>query len=113
MAFVELSLAITPAYVISLSLSLSPAKLIFFLYVIWGFKDDRSGAPKAAGDPYCTLFVCRIFHLTSGETLREVRVCVVYVELRACGWSDTLAKALQLLCFMILLMLFCTHIDLA
>ncbi|KAH0853754.1 LOW QUALITY PROTEIN: hypothetical protein HID58_092918, partial [Brassica napus] len=75
------------------------------LYVIWGFKDDRSGAPKAAGDPYCTLFVCRIFHLTSGETLREVRVCVVYVELRACGWSDTLAKALQLLCFMILLII--------
>ena len=74
MAFVELSLAITPAYVISLSLSLSPAKLIFFLYVIWGFEDNPSGDPKQLG---------QIAHLTSKEALREVRVCVVYVELHS------------------------------
>lgn len=46
------------------------------------FEDDPSGDSKAAGDPYCTLFVGRISHLTSEETLREVvRVCVVHVEL--------------------------------
>ncbi|KAJ4904167.1 U11/U12 small nuclear ribonucleoprotein 35 kDa protein [Raphanus sativus] len=32
---------------------------------------DPSGDSKAAGDPYCTLFVGRISHLTSEETLRE------------------------------------------
>ncbi|KAL0739938.1 hypothetical protein Bca4012_081451 [Brassica carinata] len=32
---------------------------------------DPSGDGKAAGDPYCTLFVGRISHLTSEETLRE------------------------------------------
>ena len=62
-AFVELSSAITTA---SLSLSAEFAKLIS-LYVIWGFKVDPSGDPKEAGDPYCTLFVGRISHLTSGR----------------------------------------------
>ncbi|KAF3604831.1 hypothetical protein DY000_02046402 [Brassica cretica] len=52
-AFVELSLAITPAY------------------VIWGFEDNPSGDPKQLG---------RISQLTSMETLREVRVCVLYVD---------------------------------
>ncbi|CDY23361.1 hypothetical protein HID58_063457 [Brassica napus] len=32
---------------------------------------DPSGDSKAAGDPYCTLFVGRISHLTTEETLRE------------------------------------------
>ncbi|KAL0896461.1 hypothetical protein Bca101_080422 [Brassica carinata] len=32
---------------------------------------DPSGDGKAGGDPYCTLFVGRISHLTSEETLRE------------------------------------------
>ena len=61
---------------LSLSLSLSYVKLIA-LYVFWCFEDDPCGDSKAAGDPYCTLFVSRISHLTTEETLREVRVCVV------------------------------------
>ncbi|KAF2569445.1 hypothetical protein F2Q68_00028334 [Brassica cretica] len=32
---------------------------------------DPCGDSKAAGDPYCTLFVGRISHLTTEETLRE------------------------------------------
>ncbi|CAF1872131.1 unnamed protein product [Brassica oleracea] len=55
---------------LSLSLSLSYVKLIA-LYVFWCFEDDPSGDSKAAGDPYCTLFVGRISHLTTEETLRE------------------------------------------
>ena len=42
--------------------------------MIWGFEDDPSSDPKQLG---------RISHLTSKETLREVRVGVVYVELHS------------------------------
>ncbi|KAK7340958.1 hypothetical protein VNO77_21677 [Canavalia gladiata] len=33
---------------------------------------DPFGDPKATGDPYCTLFVGRLSHLTSEDTLRKV-----------------------------------------
>ncbi|XP_039156737.1 U11/U12 small nuclear ribonucleoprotein 35 kDa protein [Eucalyptus grandis] len=32
---------------------------------------DPFGDPKAVGDPYCTLFVGRLFHFTSEDTLRK------------------------------------------
>ncbi|CAN6981202.1 unnamed protein product [Brassica oleracea var. botrytis] len=48
------------------------------------------------GDPYCTFFVGRISsHLTSEETLREVRVCVLYVELHFCCRSEDKGYSLQ------------------
>lgn len=34
--------------------------------------DDPVGDPKAIGDPYCTVFVGRLSHFTSEDTLRKV-----------------------------------------
>ncbi|WZY82305.1 hypothetical protein YC2023_028689 [Brassica napus] len=42
-----------------------------FVFVLGISKDDPFGDSKAAGDPYCTLFVGRISHLTTEDTLRE------------------------------------------
>jgi U11/U12 small nuclear ribonucleoprotein SNRNP35 len=64
-------------YVYSLVLS-AP----LFTFIVWFLnsntliwvvlKDDPSGDSKAVGDPYCTLFVGRLSHHTTEDTLREV-----------------------------------------
>lgn len=36
------------------------------------FTDDPFGDPKVIGDPYCTVFVGHLSHLTNEETLRKV-----------------------------------------
>jgi U11/U12 small nuclear ribonucleoprotein SNRNP35 len=44
--------------------------------------DDPFGDPKAAGDPYCTVFVGHLSRLTDDETLRKVRLSGVCL----CAW---------------------------
>lgn len=80
----ELSSVPKPPYVIN-----------FFYVFIWllGFiclneivshniADDPFGDPKVIGDPYCTLFVGRLSHLTTEDTLLKVyirRLCCLFV----------------------------------
>lgn len=49
-------------------------------------EDDPSGDSKAVGDPYCTLFVGRLSHLTTEDTLREV--------LDSCVWQQSFGISL-------------------
>lgn len=43
------------------------------MYVILdGFADDPFGDPKVNGDPYCTLFIAHLSHLTTEQTLHKV-----------------------------------------
>lgn len=41
------------------------------------FADDPFGDPKIIGDPYCTVFVGRLSHLTTEDTLRKVNDCAL------------------------------------
>lgn len=38
--------------------------------------DDPLGDPKLIGDPYCTVFVGRLSHLTTEDTVYKVRLCI-------------------------------------
>lgn len=47
--------------------------LCVYVYVnLAGFVDDPFGDPKVSGDPYCTIFVGHLSHLTTEETLHKV-----------------------------------------
>lgn len=44
----------------------------FFLPTFQLTSDDPFGDPKVIGDPYCTVFVGRLSHSTTEQTLRKV-----------------------------------------
>lgn len=48
-----------------------PLFLVIHSFAPLNFADDPSGDPKLIGDPYCTLFVGRLSHLTTEHTLRQ------------------------------------------
>lgn len=74
------------------------------------FSDDPFGDPKAIGDPYSTLFVGHLSHLTTEHTLQKVTFSgfFFFLNLRSCELFFRISLDLKVASFLFFKLLCCS-----